>query len=354
MIRFKVPQELGSKFAAKIKVVGIGGGGTNAINRMIDSGIRGVELIAMNTDTQSLLKSNAPIKLQIGEKLTKGLGVGGNPALGKQAAEESRERIKEMLADADMVFVTTGMGGGTGTGATPVVAQIAKELGKLIVAVVTKPFDFENKIRQEQAEEGIKELKKYVDTYLIIKNEKLFTITDEKMPMIEAFKMVDDVLSRAVQSISDIINIPGQINVDFADIKAIMTGAGEAVMGIGESSGQHGALDAARKAIRSQLLENGSISGAKGLIINITTNTSLNELSAVKDIVSYITNEADSEDVSIKFGIVEDSAMEGIKVTVIATGISPNKKLFGAKIGTKASIDFNRPAYTYWEIKNLK
>ena len=353
MITFKVPQAYGSEFAAKIKVVGIGGGGTNAINRMIESDIKGVELIVMNTDTQSLLKSNALIKLQIGQKLTRGLGVGGNPELGKQAAEESCVRIKEMLADADMVFVTTGMGGGTGTGATPVVAQIAKEMGKLVVAVVTKPFDFENKIRQEQAEEGIKELKKYVDTYLIIRNEKLFTVTDERMPMMEAFKMVDDVLSRAVQSISDIINIPGHINVDFADIKAIMTGAGEAVMGIGESSGEHGALDAARKAIKSQLLENGSISGAKGLIVNITSNTNSNDFNEVKKIVSYITNEAASENVNIKVGIVENNTMEGIKVTVIATGISPNKKLFG-RANPKESIDFSRPAYLHWENKKLK
>jgi cell division protein FtsZ len=264
MIKIRIPNETSPEHPAVLKVVGVGGGGSNAINRMITAGIHGVEFITINTDVQALRRSVAPIRIQIGEQISRGLGVGGNPTIGQQAAEESRERVKEMLEGTDMIFITAGMGGGTGTGAAPVIANIARSLGILTVGVVTKPFEFEHRIRLLQAEEGIKNLRNYTDTLIIIPNEKIFTIVDDKTPIEDAFRIVDDVLRQAVQSISDVITTPGEINVDFADVRTIMQGSGEALMGIGESAGDNRAVEAARKAISSPLLDNISIDGAKG------------------------------------------------------------------------------------------
>ncbi len=272
---------------AVIKVVGVGGGGSNAVNRMIEENLQGVEFITMNTDVQALRISRAPVRIQIGETVSKGLGVGGNPALGQKAAEESQDRIKGMLEGSQMVFVTAGMGGGTGTGGAPVVAQIARSLGILTVGVVTKPFDFEGVVRLQQAEEGIKHIRAYTDTLVVIPNQKIFKIIDERTPITDAFRSVDDVLRQAVQSITDIINQPGEINVDFADVKTIMLGAGEALMGIGESSGPTRAIDAANKAINSPLLDDISIDGAKGILVNITGSNNIS-LYEVQDAINLI------------------------------------------------------------------
>ena len=259
---------------ALIKVIGVGGAGNNAINRMIESGIKGVEFIAVNTDRQALQVSKASTRIQIGEKITRGLGAGANPDIGAQAAEESKSEIAEVLRGADMVFVTSGMGGGTGTGAAPIVAATAKELGILTIGVVTKPFTFEGKKRQAQAERGIESLKGKVDTLVVIPNDKLLQIIDRKTSIVEAFKMADDVLRQGVQGISDLISVPGLINLDFADVKTIMLNTGMAHMGIGRASGENRAEDAAKEAIQSPLLET-SIEGARGVIINITGGTDL-------------------------------------------------------------------------------
>jgi cell division protein FtsZ len=346
---------------AVIKIIGVGGGGSNAVNRMVSANVRGVEFITVNTDVQALKRSVASIRIQIGEQISRGLGVGGNPAIGRQAAEESKERIKEILIGADMIFITAGMGGGTGTGAAPIIAEIARSLGILTVGVVTKPFDFEHRIRQAQAEEGIKNLKSFTDTLIVIPNEKLFTIVDDKTPIEDAFRIVDDVLRQAVQSISDVITTPGEINVDFADVKTIMKGSGEALMGMGESSGDNRAVDAASKAIRSPLLDDISIDGARGVLVNITgnRNTSMME---VRDAMTLI-KEAVSPDAHVFYGQVIDPNLDDrIKVTVIATGFPPkrhsnDKKQVVDQNGIKdnaPNIDFNRPAYTYWRTQKLK
>jgi len=303
---------------ATIKVIGVGGAGNNAVNRMIEAGIRGVEFIAVNTDRQILLESKAPTKIQIGEKITRGLGAGANPDIGAQAAEETKAEVAEALRGADMVFVTAGMGGGTGTGAAPVVASVAKEMGILTIGVVTKPFTFEGKKRLSQAERGIESLKNKVDTLVVIPNDKLLQIIDRKTSILEAFKMADDVLRQGVQGISDLIAVPGLINLDFADVKTIMLNTGMAHMGIGLASGENRAEDAAKQAIESPLLET-SIEGARGVIINITGSSNLG-LHEVNTAAELIQRSVDSE-ANIIFGSVVNEEMgDDISITVIATG----------------------------------
>ena len=309
---------------ATIKVIGVGGAGTNAVNRMVDSGIRGVEFIAVNTDRQALLLSKAGSKIQIGEKITRGLGAGANPDIGAQAAEESKAEIAEALRGADMVFVTAGMGGGTGTGAAPIVAAAAKEMGILTIGVVTKPFTFEGKKRLTQADRGIESLKGKVDTLVVIPNDKLLQIIDRKTSIVEAFKMADDVLRQGVQGISDLIAIPGLVNLDFADVKTIMLNTGMAHMGIGRASGENRAEDAAKQAIQSPLLET-SIEGARGVIINITggANLGLHEVNTAAELVQ---RSVDPE-ANIIFGaVIDESLDEDITITVIATGFEKDEK----------------------------
>ena len=303
---------------ATIKVIGVGGAGNNAVNRMIEAGIRNVEFIAVNTDRQTLNESKANSKIQIGEKLTRGLGAGANPDIGSQAAEESRAEIAEALKGADMVFVTAGMGGGTGTGAAPIVAATAKEMGILTIGVVTKPFTFEGKKRLAQAERGIASLKGKVDTLVVIPNDKLLQVIDRKTSMIEAFRMADDVLRQGVQGISDLISVPGVINLDFADVRTIMLNQGMAHMGIGCASGENRAEDAAKQAIQSPMLET-SIEGARGIIINITggSDMGLHEANTAAELVQ---RSADPE-ANIIFGTVIDESMgDELQITVIATG----------------------------------
>ncbi|WP_102347020.1 cell division protein FtsZ [Bacillus sp. Marseille-P3661] len=303
---------------ATIKVIGVGGGGSNAVNRMIEHGVQGVEFIAVNTDAQALNLSKAEIKLQIGTKLTRGLGAGANPEVGKKAAEESKEQLEEALKGADMVFVTAGMGGGTGTGAAPVIAQIAKELGALTVGVVTRPFTFEGRKRQTQAASGISAFKENVDTLIVIPNDRLLEIVDKNTPMLEAFREADNVLRQGVQGISDLIAVPGLINLDFADVKTIMSDKGSALMGIGIATGENRAAEAAKKAISSPLLET-SIDGAQGVLMNITggMNLSLYEVQEAADIVAS----ASDEEVNMIFGsVINEDLKDEIVVTVIATG----------------------------------
>ena len=310
---------------ATIKVIGVGGAGNNAVNRMIEAEIKGVDFISVNTDRQALQISKAKTKIQIGEKITRGLGAGANPDIGAQAAEESKSEIAEVLRGADMVFVTAGMGGGTGTGAAPIVAQAAKEMGILTIGVVTKPFTFEGKKRLSQAERGIESLKGKVDTLVVIPNDKLLQIVDRKTSIIEAFKMADDVLRQGVQGISDLIAIPGLVNLDFADVKTIMLNQGMAHMGVGRASGENRAEDAAKEAIQSPLLET-SIEGAKGVIINITggDNLGLHEVNTAAELVQ---RSVDPE-ANIIFGTVTDESMgDEIQITVIATGFEKNEPI---------------------------
>lgn len=303
---------------ATIKVIGVGGAGNNAVNRMVDAGIKGVEFIAVNTDRQALILSKAGSKIQIGEKITRGLGAGANPDIGAQAAEESKAEIQESLRGADMVFVTAGMGGGTGTGAAPIVAACAKEMGILTIGVVTKPFTFEGKKRLSQADRGIESLKGKVDTLVVIPNDKLLQIIDRKTSIVEAFKMADDVLRQGVQGISDLIAVPGLVNLDFADVKTIMLNTGIAHMGIGRASGESRAEDAAKQAVQNPLLES-SIEGARGVIINITggANLGLHEVNTAAELVQ---RSVDPE-ANIIFGaVIDESLDEDIVITVIATG----------------------------------
>jgi len=303
---------------ASIKVVGVGGGGSNAINRMISAGLRGVEFIALNTDAQALRMADAPNKIQIGEKLTKGLGAGANPEVGKKAAEESREQLGQSLEGADMVFITCGMGGGTGTGAAPIIAEIAKEQGALTVGVVTKPFAFEGRRRMAQADQGISALKDKVDTLIVIPNDRLLQVVERNTSILEAFRVADDVLRQGVQGISDIIQIAGIINVDFADVKAIMQEGGAALMAVGRASGENRALDAVQQAISSRLLDI-TIDGARGILFNITGGESLT-LFEVNEAASII-RETAHPDVNLIFGAVLDDAMgDEVRITVIATG----------------------------------
>jgi cell division protein FtsZ len=305
---------------ATIKVIGVGGGGNNAVNRMIEHGVQGVEFIAVNTDAQALNLSKAEIKMQIGGKLTRGLGAGANPEVGKKAAEESKEQIEEALRGADMVFVTAGMGGGTGTGAAPVIAQIAREIGALTVGVVTRPFTFEGRKRSNQASGGIAAMKEGVDTLIVIPNDRLLEIVDKSTPMLEAFREADNVLRQGVQGISDLIATPGLINLDFADVKTIMSNKGSALMGIGAASGENRAAEAAKKAVSSPLLET-SIDGAQGVLMNITGGTSLSlyEVQEAADIVAS----ASDQDVNMIFGsVINEDLKDDIVVTVIATGFN--------------------------------
>jgi len=304
---------------ARIKVIGIGGGGGNAVNRMIDSRLAGVEFVALNTDCQALHANKSPVKIQIGSKLTKGLGAGSNPDVGRDAALEDTDKILEALDGADMVFITTGLGGGTGTGATPIVANLASELGALVVAVVTKPFAFEGRQRRAQAESGLAALREAVDTVITIPNDKLLHTVDRSTALKLAFLTADDILRQAVQGISDLITIPGEINLDFADVKTIMQGMGMAIMGTGVAVGDNRAVEAAQRAISSPLLEDATINGARGVLINITggSDMTLHEVSEASTIVQ----EAADPDANIIFGTVIDESMgDSIKITVIATG----------------------------------
>jgi len=319
---------------AKIKVVGIGGGGCNAVNRMIDSGLKGVDFIVANTDLQVLNDSLAPIKLQLGSELTDGLGAGANPEIGREAALESRAEIEESLKGADMVFVTCGMGGGTGTGASPVVAEVAQELGALTVGIVTKPFSFEGKKRMEQAVAGLDELKKHVDTLIVIPNDRLRELIDKSTPMLEAFREVDNILHRGVQSISDLIAITGLVNLDFADVKAVMKDRGNALIGIGVGSGENRATDAAKQAVSSPLLET-SINGATDAIINVTGGTSLT-LFEVEEAAEVIRSAANTDINTIFGAVINENLNDEVIVTVIATGFEkPSEPLYHSFNSTK-------------------
>ena len=307
------------KNSATIKVIGVGGAGCNAVNTMIDAGLEGVEFIVANTDQQVLDTSKAAIKIQLGESITKGLGAGANPEIGKQSALEDIDKIKGVLADSDMVFITAGMGGGTGTGAAPVIAEAIKTIGALTVAVVTKPFDLEGKRRKNIAEEGLKNLKENVDSLIAIPNQRLFSLAEKATTLIEGFKLADEVLLHAIKSISDLINIPGLINLDFADAKTIMSNMGMAFMGIGLCSGENRAAEAARKAISNPLLDNITIRGAKGILINITASSTLS-LIDIEKATEFIQREA-HEDANIIFGAaIDESLGENLQITVIATG----------------------------------
>lgn len=309
---------------AKIKVIGLGGGGGNAINRMVESGVKGVEFIAANTDLQVLNNSKADVKIQIGATLTDGLGAGGKPEVGRESAVESKKEIEDALNGADMVFITAGMGGGTGTGAAAVVAEIAQSLGALTVAIVTKPFSFEGKRRMENALQGIEELKKHVDTLIVIPNDRLREIIDKSTPMLEAFKEVDNVLRRGVQSISDLIAVVGLVNLDFADVKAVMEGSGRAIIGIGIGMGEDRALEAAKQAVSSPLLDT-SIEGATDAIINITGGVNLTLFEAEQ--AAEVVRSAANTDINTIFGsVINENLSDEVIVTVIATGFDKNKK----------------------------
>ena len=319
---------------AKIKVVGIGGGGCNAVNRMIDSGLKGVDFIVANTDLQVLNDSLAPIKLQLGSELTDGLGAGANPEIGREAAIESKAEIEEALKGADMVFVTCGMGGGTGTGASPIVAEVAQELGALTVGIVTKPFSFEGKKRMEQAIAGLDELKKHVDTLIVIPNDRLRELIDKSTPMLEAFREVDNILHRGVQSISDLIAITGLVNLDFADVKAVMKDRGNALIGIGVGSGENRAVEAAKQAVSSPLLET-SINGATDAIINVTGGTSLT-LFEVEEAAEVIRTAANTDINTIFGAVINENLNDEVIVTVIATGFEkPSEPLYHSFNSTK-------------------
>ena len=348
-----------SKFA-RIKVVGVGGGGGNAVSSMVKSEeIKGVEFLAINCDAQALLSSQAPHKIQIGEKITRGLGAGGDPEIGRQAAEESKERLKEIFIDTDMVFLTCGEGGGTGTGGIPVVAEVAKEQGALTVAVVTKPFHFEGTRRMVVAEEGIRNLKEKVDTLIVIPNQKLLEVVDKKMTLLEAFKMADAVLGQGVQGIADLITTPGLINVDFADVRSIMSNAGSALMGIGVGVGENRAQTAARQAISSPLLDL-SIDGAKGVLFNIIGGEDLT-MSEVDQAAKTISQSVDP-DANIIFGAtIDEKFVDQIKITVIATGfdearmrlkdlVTPLDKKAKEKLGEEVFPEDISPEKDQWDI----
>jgi cell division protein FtsZ len=316
---FLFEEEAQDAMPAKIIVLGVGGGGCNAIKTMIASGLGQVEFVVANTDLQVLRSSPAPTKIQLGARLTKGLGAGANPQVGKDAALEDADRIREVLAGADMVFITAGMGGGTGTGAAPVIAELAKEVGALTVAVVTKPFVFEGARRMKQAEEGVRALKTACDTLLVIPNQRLLSVVEKGTPLTRAFAVADDILRQGVQGIADVITIPGLVNVDFADVRAIMTHMGRAVMGMGRARGEHRAVEAAQRAIASPLLEDGSIQGARGVLINISggPDLSLHEVTEASSIVQ----EAADPEANIIFGsVINDQLQDEVLVTVIATG----------------------------------
>ena len=326
---------------ARIKVIGIGGGGGNAVNRMIEAGIEGIEFLVANTDLQALKRSHAPIKIQLGSRLTKGLGAGADPGVGREAALEDTDKIIEVLEGADMVFVTTGLGGGTGTGAAPIIASLATELNCLTVAVVTKPFQFEGRRRMQQADHGLRELRECVDTVITIPNERLLHTVEKGASLSDSFRIADDVLRQAVQGISDLITVPGLINLDFADVKAIMSGMGMALMGAGHAFGENRAIEATQQAISSPLLEEASIQGAKGVLMNITggSDLTLYEVNAAATII----REAADEDANIIFGAVIDDAMrDQMRITVIATGFD-RESVAVAAAGSTSALPANAP-----------
>ena len=307
-----------------IKVVGVGGGGTNAVNRMVDAGLKGVEFIAVNTDAQALLMCDADVKIHIGSQATRGLGAGADPVVGKAAAQESRDELKEALKGADMVFVTAGEGGGTGNGAAPIVGELAsEELGALSVGVVTRPFSFEGRKRAQQAERGIEELRDTVDTLIVIENDRLLQVVERRTSIVDAFKLADDVLRQGVQGITDLITIPGLVNLDFADVRTIMRGAGSALMGIGTASGESRATEAAQAAVSSPLLE-ASIEGATGILLNVTGGSEIG-LFEVNEAAEVVTGAAD-QNANVIFGaVIDESLTDEIRVTVIATGFGPHR-----------------------------
>src|SRR5947199_8139875 len=311
-------------FLAVIKVVGVGGGGTNAVNRMVDAGLTGVEFIAVNTDAQALLMCDADVKIHIGSQATRGLGAGADPAVGKAAAQESRDELKEALKGADMVFVTDGEGGGTGTGGAPIVAELARELQALTVGVVTKPFVFEGRKRSQQADLGIENLRDHVDTLIVIENDRLLQVVEKKTSVVDAFRMADDILRQGVQGITDLITVPGLVNLDFADVRTIMREAGSALMGIGTASGENRAAEAARAAVSSPLLET-SIEGATGILLNITGGPEIG-LFEVNDAAARVTSAAD-QNANVIFGaVIDESLADEVRVTVIATGFGGGRR----------------------------
>ena len=339
--------EVEGRTGARIKVVGVGGGGGNAVNRMVTAGLDGVEFVVANTDLQALKLNAAPHKIQIGGKLPKGLGAGADPNIGRQAALEDTEKLIEVLDGADMVFVTTGMGGGTGTGAAPVIASLASELGALTIAVVTKPFKFEGKKRQLQAEQGLEELRECVDTVITIPNERLLATIARTTSLTDAFTTADDVLRQAIQGISDLILVPGLINLDFADVKTIMSGMGYAIMGTGLAEGEGRAIDAANFAISSPLLEDASVKGARGVIINVTGGSDLSLIEVSE--ASAIIQEAAHEEANIIFGAVVDPTMEGkVKITVIATGFDRGA-VQKQVVASAATTPIDLQSYTAWQ-----
>ena len=344
---FKFEEE--KPLSTTIKVIGVGGAGTNAVNRMISTGLKGIEFIVANTDAQQLSASLAELKIQLGSKLTRGLGAGANPEVGRGAANEDRDKIANALKGSDMVFIAAGMGGGTGTGAAPVVAEIAKELGALVVGVVTKPFKVEGKRRMSQAEDGIKNMISKVDTLLTVHNERLLKIIDRKTPIEEAFKLADDILRQGVQGIADLIMVSGLVNVDFADVKTVMKETGDAIMGVGLGSGENRALDAAKMAISSPLLEETSIEGAKAVLINIAGGSDLS-LHEVNEVINEITKLADADSINI-FGTTVDPCIDDkVRVTVIATGFDRKKNMLVIKSGDKNSVE-SGPSLTLIEGK---
>jgi cell division protein FtsZ len=316
--------EAAGNYLAVIKVVGVGGGGTNAVNRMVDAGLSGVEFIAVNTDAQALMVCDADVKIHIGSAATRGLGAGADPAVGHAAAQESRDELKEALKGADMIFITAGEGGGTGTGAAPIVAELGRELGALTVGVVTKPFGFEGRRRAQQAEQGIENLRDRLETLIVIENDRLLQVVEKQTPVVDAFRMADDVLRQGVQGITDLITVPGLVNLDFADVRTIMREAGSALMGIGSASGDNRAAEAARAAVSSPLLES-SIEGATGILLNITGGPDIG-LFEVNEAAEVVTSAAD-QNANIIFGAVIDEAIgDEVRVTVIATGFGAQRR----------------------------
>ena len=335
--------QLGS-YLAVIKVVGIGGGGTNAVSRMVEAGVAGVEFVAVNTDTQALLMTDADVKIHIGARATRGLGAGADPRVGLEAAQESRDELKEALKGADMIFVTAGEGGGTGTGGAPVIAEIGRELGALTVGVVTRPFGFEGRLRADQAEHGVQTLRENVDTLIVIENDRLLQVVEKRTALGEAFRMADDILRQGVQGITDLITVPGLINLDFADVRTIMRDAGSALMGIGVARGDNRALEAAKTAISSPLLET-TLDGATGILLNVTGGSDLG-LHEVNEAAEVVTSAADPN-ANVIFGAVIDEAMgEDVRVTAIATGFGgrPRRRRVEAAVGAGAASE--RPAFS--------
>src|SRR5213076_1303857 len=323
-------------YLAVLKVVGVGGGGTNAVNRMVDAGLSGVEFIAVNTDAQALLMADADIKIQVGAEVTRGLGAGADPEIGLAAAQESRDELKEALKGADMVFITAGEGGGTGTGGAPIVAEIGQEIGALTVGVVTRPFGFEGRKRADQAERGIDQLRDRVDTLIVIENDRLLQVVERQTSVVEAFRMADDILRQGVQGITDLITVPGLVNLDFADVRTIMTDAGSALMGIGAASGENRAAEAARAAVSSPLLE-ASIEGATGILLNITGGPDIG-LFEVNEAAEVVTSAADANANVIFGAVINDAAGDKVRVTVIAAGFgSSRRRRRGSLAGAEAA-----------------